>query len=79
MGEAYELCENRKSLDIAQCHIEVFKDGVFNDRHLFRDVRYRKNAEILNGAKYFKKYVRSGEFPIPVVSNIYKRSVSFRA
>ena len=79
VGEAYELCENRKSLDIAQCHIEVFKDGVFNDRHLFRDVRYRKNAEILNGAKYFKKYVRSGEFPIPVVSNIYKRTVSFRA
>ena len=28
---------------------------------------------MLNGAKYFKKYVRSGEFPIPVVSNIYKR------
>jgi glycosyltransferase involved in cell wall biosynthesis len=73
VGEAYSYAK-QKSLDITQGHIEVFKDGVFNDRHLFRDARYRENEEILNGAKYFKKYVRSGEFPIPVFSNIYKRS-----
>jgi len=73
VSEAYDYAK-KKNLDIAQCHIEVFKDGVFNERHLFRDVRYRKNSEILNGDKYFKKYVRSGEFPIPVFSNIYKRS-----
>ena len=73
VSEAYDYAK-KKNLDIAQCHIEVFKDGVFNERHLFRGVRYRKNSEILNGDKYFKKYVRSGEFPIPVFSNIYKRS-----
>jgi len=73
VSEAYDYAK-KKNLDIAQCHIEVFKDGVFNERYLFRDVRYRKNSEILNGDKYFKKYVRSGEFPIPVFSNIYKRS-----
>ena len=73
VSEAYDYAK-KKNLDIAQCHIEVFKDGAFNERHLFRDVRYRKNSEILNGDKYFKKYVRSGEFPIPVFSNIYKRS-----
>jgi len=72
VSEAYDYAK-KKNLDIAQCHIEVFKDGAFNERHLFRDVRYRKNSEILNGDKYFKKYVRSGEFPIPVFSNIYKR------
>lgn len=71
--EAYDYAK-KKNLDIAQCHIEVFKDGVFNERNLFRGIRYRRNAEILNGEKYFKKYVRSGEFPIPAVSNIYKRS-----
>ena len=73
VSEAYDYAK-KKNLDIAQCHIEVFKDGAFNERHLFRDVRYRKNSEILNGDKYFKRYVRSGEFPIPVFSNIYKRS-----
>ena len=73
VSEVYDYAK-KKNLDIAQCHIEVFKDGAFNERHLFRDVRYRKNSEILNGDKYFKKYVRSGEFPIPVFSNIYKRS-----
>lgn len=72
VSEAYDYAK-QKNLDIAQCHIEVFKDGVFNDRNLFRKIRYRKDSEILIGAEYFKKYVKSGEFPIPVFSNIYKR------
>ena len=64
-----------ESLDIVQCQVEVFEDGHFNRRELFRVAYDRQHCQVLNGGEYFLRHVKSGEFPITVFSNIYKTAL----
>ena len=64
-----------ESLDIVQCQVEVFDDGHFNRRELFRVAYDRQHGQVLNGVEYFLRHVKSGEFPITVFSNIYKTAL----